>query len=49
MRVYLKKIIDSPLLAVEKIDAMKTFLLSPLDFMLKQADLQSRNTDCGLA
>jgi hypothetical protein len=38
MRIRLDKIIDSPLLTVQKIDAMKTFLLQILNFMLLNGD-----------
>jgi hypothetical protein len=39
MRVRLAKIIDSPLLTVQKIDAIKTFLLPMLDFMMLNGDV----------
>jgi hypothetical protein len=39
MRTRLAKIIDSPLLAVQKIDAIRTFLLPMLDFMLLNGDV----------
>jgi hypothetical protein len=34
MKIRLKKIIESPLLIIQKIDAMKTFVLSMIDFMM---------------
>jgi hypothetical protein len=39
MRVRLKKILESPLLIVQKIDAIKTFLLPTIDFMLLNGDV----------
>jgi hypothetical protein len=39
MRIRLEKIIDSPLFAVRKIDAIKTFVLPMLDFMLLNGDV----------
>jgi hypothetical protein len=39
MRIRLEKIIDSPLLTVQKIDAIKTFVLPMLDFMLLNGDV----------
>jgi hypothetical protein len=34
MKIRLRKIMESPLLIVQKIDAMKTFVLPMLDFMM---------------
>jgi hypothetical protein len=34
MKIRLKKIVESPLLIAQKIDAMKTFVLPTLDFMM---------------
>jgi hypothetical protein len=39
MRIRLKKIMESPLLIVQKIDAVKTFLLPTLDFMMLNGDV----------
>jgi ribosomal protein L27 len=39
MKVRLKKILESPLLIVQKIDAMKTFVLPMLDFMMLNGDV----------
>jgi hypothetical protein len=39
MRVRLKKIMESQLLTVQKIDAVKTFLLPTLDFMMLNGDV----------
>jgi hypothetical protein len=39
MRLRLQKIMDSPLLTVQKIDAVKTFVLPMLDFMLLNGDV----------
>jgi hypothetical protein len=39
MRTRLTKIIESPLLIVQKIDAIKTFLLPMLDFMMLNGDV----------
>jgi hypothetical protein len=39
MRIRLEKIIDSPLLTVQKIDAIKTFVLPMLYFMLLNGDV----------
>jgi hypothetical protein len=39
MRIRLEKIIDSAVLIVQKIDAIKTFLLPLLDFMLLDGDV----------
>jgi hypothetical protein len=39
MKIRLKKIIESPLLIVQKIDAMKIFVLSMLDFMMLNGDI----------
>jgi hypothetical protein len=39
MKIRLKKIIESPLLIVPKIDAMKTFVLPMLDFMMLNGDI----------
>jgi hypothetical protein len=38
MKIRLKKIIESPLLIVQKIDAMKTFVLPMIDFMMLNGD-----------
>jgi hypothetical protein len=39
MRTRLQKIMESPLLVVQKIDAVKTFLLPMMDFMLLNGDV----------
>jgi hypothetical protein len=39
MKIRLKKIIESPLLIVQKIDAMKTFVLPMIDFMMLNGDV----------
>jgi hypothetical protein len=39
MKVRLMKILESPLLIVQKIDAMKTFVLPMLDFMILNGDV----------
>jgi hypothetical protein len=39
MKIRLKKIIESSLLIVQKIDAMKTFVLPMLDFMMLNGDI----------
>jgi hypothetical protein len=39
MKIRLKKIAESPLLIVQKIDAMKTFVLPTLDFMMLNGDV----------
>jgi hypothetical protein len=39
MKIRLKKIIESPLLIVQKIDAMKTFVLPMPDFMMLNGDI----------
>jgi hypothetical protein len=39
MKIRLKKIIESPVLIVQKIDAMKTFVLPMLDFMILKGDI----------
>jgi hypothetical protein len=39
MKIGLKKIRKSPLLIVHKIDAMKTFVLPMLDFMMLNRDI----------
>jgi hypothetical protein len=39
MKTRLKKIIESPLLTVQKIDAVKTFLLPTLDFVMLNGDV----------
>jgi hypothetical protein len=39
MRVQLEKIMESPVLAVQKIDPVKPFLLPSLDFMLPNGDI----------
>jgi hypothetical protein len=39
MKIRLKKIIESPILIVQKIDAMKTFLLPMLVFMMLNEDI----------
>jgi hypothetical protein len=39
MRIRLEKVIDSPLLTVQKIDAIKTMVLPVLDFMLLNGDV----------
>jgi hypothetical protein len=38
-KIRLKKIIESPLLIVQKIDAMKTFVLPMPDFMMLNGDI----------
>jgi hypothetical protein len=48
MRARLKKMIEAPLLIVQKIDAVKTFLLPMLDFMMLNGDVgesQLKNMD----
>jgi hypothetical protein len=40
MRIRLEKIIDSPLLTVQKIDAIKTFVLPMLDFIPLNGDVR---------
>jgi hypothetical protein len=39
MRVRLRKIMESPLLIVQKVDAVKTFLLPMIDFVLLNGDV----------
>jgi hypothetical protein len=39
MKIRLKKIMESPLLPVQKIDAVKTFILPTLDFMMLNGDV----------
>jgi hypothetical protein len=39
MEILLEKIMKSPLLTVQKIDAVKTFLLPKLDFMMLNGDV----------
>jgi hypothetical protein len=39
MRIRLQKIMESPLLIVQKIDALKSFLLPMIDFMLLNGDV----------
>jgi hypothetical protein len=39
MKIRLKKIMESPLLIVKKIDAMKTFVLPMLDFIMLNGDI----------
>jgi hypothetical protein len=39
MRIRLQKVMESPLLIVQKIDAIKTFILPMLDFMLLNGDV----------
>jgi hypothetical protein len=39
MKIRLRKIMESPLLVVQKIDAMKTFVLPMLDFMMLNGDV----------
>jgi hypothetical protein len=39
MKIRLKKIMESPLLIVQKIDAMKTFVLPMLNFMMLNGDI----------
>jgi hypothetical protein len=39
MKIPLKKIMESPLLIVQKIDAMKTFVLSMPDFIMLNGDI----------
>jgi hypothetical protein len=39
MKVRLQKIMDSPLLTVRKIDALKTFVLPMIDFMMLNGDV----------
>jgi hypothetical protein len=45
MRVRLEKIMESPLLVVQKIDAVKTFLLPSLDFMLLNGDVREKQLE----
>jgi hypothetical protein len=44
MRIRLQKIMESPLLIVQKIDALKTFLLPMIDFILLNGDIRSRSS-----
>jgi hypothetical protein len=45
MKVRLKKIImESPLLIVQKIDAVRTFILPTLDFMMVNRDVGMKTT-----
>jgi hypothetical protein len=39
MKIRLKKIMKSPLLIVQKLDAMKTFVLPMLDFVMLNGDV----------
>jgi hypothetical protein len=39
MKIHLKKIMESPLLIVQKIDAVKTFLLLTSNFMMLNGDV----------
>jgi hypothetical protein len=42
MKIRLKKIVESLLLIVQKIDAMKTFVLPTLDFMMLNGDVSEK-------
>jgi hypothetical protein len=39
INIRLQKIIESPLLIIQKIDTMKTFVLPTLDFMMLNGDV----------
>jgi hypothetical protein len=45
MKVRLKKIMESPLLIVQKIDAVRTFLLPTLDFVMLAGDVGEKQLE----